>query len=147
MTVCGIVPHCYNNATERGSIKENNMKLDTFFVGFDNFARNIPVTDYPRYNTLKTDDGGYLLQVALPGWEPTNVDVCLHKGVLTIKGEKQEQDENLQWIHKGISSKSFERNFKLDTDLEVKSAKFHNGMLSISLEYSYNSKPIKIEVQ
>lgn len=123
------------------------MKLDTFFVGFDNFTRNIPVTDYPRYNTLKTDDGGYLLQVALPGWEPSNVDVCLHKGVLTIKGEKQEQDENLQWIHKGISSKSFERNFKLDTDLEVKSAKFHNGMLSISLQYSFNSKPIKIEVQ
>jgi HSP20 family molecular chaperone IbpA len=128
---------------------ENKMKLDTFFVGFDTFARNIPVTgtDYPRYNTLKTDDGGYLLQVALPGWEPSNVEVCLHKGVLTIKGEKQEQDENLQWIHKGISSKSFERNFKLDTDLEVKTAKFHNGMLSISLQYSYNSKPIKIEVQ
>jgi molecular chaperone IbpA len=122
------------------------MKLDTFFVGFDNFTRNIPVTDYPRYNTLKTDDDGYLLQVALPGWEPEHVEVCLHKGVLTIKGEKQPENENLQWIHKGISTKSFERNFKLDTDLEVKSAKFHNGMLEVHLQYSYNSKPIKIEV-
>jgi len=122
------------------------MKLDTFFVGFDNFARNIPVTDYPRYNTLKTDDDGYLLQVALPGWEPEHVEVSLHKGVLTIKGEKQPENENLQWIHKGISTKSFERNFKLDTDLEVKSAKFHNGMLEVYLQYSFNSKPIKIEV-
>jgi HSP20 family molecular chaperone IbpA len=40
-----------------------------------------------------------------------------------------------------------ECNFKLNTDLEMKAAKFHNGMLSISLEYSYNTKPIKIEVQ
>ena len=103
------------------------MKLDNFFVGFDNFTRTIPATDYPRYNTLKTDDGsGYLLDIALPGWDPSNVELTLHKGVLTIKGEKQHQDDNLQWIHKGISSKSFERNFKLDTDLEVKSAKFHN---------------------
>lgn len=122
------------------------MKLDTFFVGFDNLL-NIPAAEYPRYNTAKIVDGGYLLEIALPGWEPSHVEVCLHKGVLTIKGEKQPDNENLQWIHKGISSKSFERNFKLDTDLEVKSAKFHNGMLSISLEYSYNTKPIKIEVQ
>lgn len=122
------------------------MKLDTFFVGFDNLL-NMPAAEYPRYNTAKIVDGGYLLEIALPGWEPTHVEVCLHKGVLNIKGEKQPDNENLEWIHKGISSKSFERNFKLDTDLEVKSAKFHNGMLSISLEYSYNTKPIKIEVQ
>ena len=123
------------------------MKLDTFFVGFDNFARNLPVTDYPRYNTLKTNDGGYLIQVALPGWEPEHVEVCLHKGMITIKGEKQPDDESLQWIHKGLSSKSFERNFKLNTDLEVKSAKFRNGMLDIHLQYSNNDLPIKIELQ
>lgn len=123
------------------------MKLDTFFVGFDNFTRGTSTTDYPRYNTLKTEDGGYLLDVALPGWDASNVEVTLHQGVLTVKGEKQTQDEGLQWIHKGISSKSFERNFKLDTDLEVKSAKFHNGMLSIHLQYSFDTKPIKIEVQ
>ena len=123
------------------------MKLDTFFVGFDNLLQNMPAAEYPRYNTAKIVDAGYLLEIALPGWEPTNVEVYLDKGVLNIKGQKQPDNENLQWIHKGISSKSFERNFKLDTDLEVKSAKFHNGMLSISLEYSYNSKPIKIEVQ
>lgn len=123
------------------------MKFDNFFVGFDNFTKSIPINDYPRYNTLKTDDGGYMLQVALPGWEPEHIDLCVHKGVLTIKGEKQAEDENLQWIHRGISGKSFERNFKLDTDLEVKNAEFRAGMLVIHLAYSMNHTPKKIKIQ
>lgn len=123
------------------------MKMDNFFVGFDSFTRNLPTTDYPRYNILKRYDDSYELQVALPGWDSSSVDVSLHKGVLTIKGDKKEEEEVNLWVHKGISGKSFERSFKLDTDLEVRSAKFENGLLVIVLQYSMNGKPIQIKVQ
>lgn len=123
------------------------MRVDNFFVGFDNFARTFHNTvDYPRYNIIKDFDDGYKVQVALPGWEASQIKVTLHSGVLTIKGEKQ-SDEEIQWVHRGISGKSFERSFKLDTDLEVASAKFLNGLLTITLRYAESTKPIEIQVQ
>lgn len=120
-------------------------RFDNFFVGFDAFDHLMPTSDYPRYNILKVN-GGYEVHIALPGWEASNIDAVLHKGILKVKGEKQTYGDDVQWIHRGISGKSFERVFKLDTDLEVKTANFLNGMLIIRLEYASGGQPIKIEI-
>ena len=125
-----------------------NPDFNKFFVGFDAFA-NHPLLnqkqEYPRYNIGKLDEG-YLLSMALPGWTSNAVSIELHNGELTIKGIKQE-DTKVEWLHKGISGKAFEKVFKVDTSLEVTKAKLEHGMLSISLEYTPSSKPVTIPVE
>ena len=120
------------------------------FIGLDNLQDTVftaPV-EYPRYNVVKVGAHGYRIEVALPGWEKDQVKVICTNNVLSIEGDKKSEDNsNEDLIHKGISGKSFERRFKLDSDLEVKTASMDNGMLKVGLEYSEASKPTVLEIQ
>ena len=127
----------------------NAVNLEKFFVGFDNLINSPLYTqqapEYPRYNIEKVENG-YIVEVAVPGWNKTQISVNVHKNVLTIKGEKKENNEGRGWVHKGISGKSFEKHLKLDNALEVSSASMENGMLKIDLSYSPSSKPTSIPI-
>ena len=120
------------------------------FIGLDNLQDTFftePV-EYPRYNVVKVGNDGYRIEVALPGWEKEQIKVICTNNVLSIEGEKNsEVNSNEDLIHKGISGKAFERRFKLDSDLEVKSASMDNGMLNVGLTYSEASKPTILEIQ
>ena len=127
----------------------NAVNLEKFFVGFDNLINSPLYTqqapEYPRYNIEKVEHG-YVVQVAVPGWNKTQISVNVHKNILTIKGEKKECNEGRSWVHKGISGKSFEKHLKLDNTLEVSSASMENGMLTLELSYSPSSKPTSIPI-
>ena len=127
----------------------NAVNLEKFFVGFDNLVNSPLYTqqapEYPRYNIEKVENG-YIVEVAVPGWNKNQISVNVHKNVLTIKGEKKENNEGRGWVHKGISGKSFEKHLKLDNALEVSSASMENGMLKIDLSYSPSSKPTSIPI-
>jgi len=127
----------------------NAVNLEKFFVGFDNLINSPLYTqqapEYPRYNIEKVENG-YIVEVAVPGWNKTQISVNVHKNILTIKGEKKENNEGRGWVHKGISGKSFEKHLKLDNTLEVSSASMENGMLTIDLSYSPSSKPTSIPI-
>jgi molecular chaperone IbpA len=127
----------------------NAVNLEKFFVGFDNLINSPLYTqqapEYPRYNIEKVENG-YIVEVAVPGWNKTQISVNVHKNILTIKGEKKENNEGRGWVHKGISGKSFEKHLKLDNALEVSSASMENGMLTIDLSYSPSSKPTSIPI-
>jgi molecular chaperone IbpA len=125
------------------------INLDSFFVGWDNII-NSPLAStalpaYPRYNIEKVENG-YQIQVAVPGWNREQIKVSLHNCILTIAGERKEETEGRNWIHKGISGKSFERSLKLDDTLTVSSASMEDGMLYVNLVYVERdaSKFIKI---
>jgi molecular chaperone IbpA len=123
--------------------------FDKLFVGFDNFASLPAITqklEYPRYNIGKHEDG-YEIMVALPGWSKEAVSIELHEGNLTVKGVKQEEPTKVDWVHKGISGKAFDKVFKVDTALEVTKASLVDGMLKISLSYTPSSKPVTIPVE
>lgn len=122
--------------------------LEKFFVGFDNLMNNplhVQFAEYPRYNIEKVE-GGYQIQVALPGWKKEQISVDVHKNTLTIKGEKDQDPTEREWIHKGISGKSFQKQLKLDDSLEVSNAVLEDGMLYIDLFYCASSKPKSIPI-
>ena len=127
----------------------NAVNLEKFFVGFDNLINSPLYTqqapEYPRYNIEKVAEG-YVVQVAVPGWKKEQVSVNVHKNILSIKGEKKEDSSGRNWVHKGISGKSFEKHLKLDNALEVSAASMENGMLTIELTYSPSSKPTSIPI-
>jgi len=86
----------------------NAVNLEKFFVGFDNLVNSPLYTqqapEYPRYNIEKVENG-YIVEVAVPGWNKTQISVNVHKNILTIKGEKKENNEGRGWVHKGIRKK------------------------------------------
>jgi|TARA_R110002167_G_C12676248_1_gene651124 molecular chaperone IbpA len=129
----------------------NKIDLDRFFVGFDNlinspmYAQHQQTPEYPRYNIEKIPSG-YIVHVAVPGWKREQVSVNVHNRILSIRGDKKEDSSGKEWIHKGISGKSFEKNLKLDNTLEVVEATMEDGMLQINLMYSPSSKPTSIPI-
>lgn len=124
-------------------------------VGFDrlfddinrNWA-NSRTDNYPPYNIGKVSETEYVIEVAVAGFGETEIDVEVKDSVLTIKGEKDSQDTELEWVHKGISSRTFNRTFTLADNVEVKSATVKNGILTVALEVIVpeEQKPKKIQI-
>jgi HSP20 family protein len=86
---------------------------------------------------LHRTEKAYELTAELPGIEEKNVDVKVANGVLTIKGEKQEEKEEkkkdyyLRERHFG----SFERSFQVPdgVDNDKIEASFKKGVLTVTL--------------
>ena len=47
---------------------------------------------------------------------------------------KQQEDDKIEVLHKGISKRYFERHFTIADDVQVKGAELKNGLLIVSLE-------------
>ena len=58
------------------------------------------------------------------------------------------KDDDKDFIHKGLASRSFERQFTLADDVEVSGGKLENGVLKVELKrvIPEEDKPIKIKI-
>ena len=102
-----------------------NMLNDPFFIGFDRMldrmtSTTLPTTapKYPPYNVVKLDDDRYELQLAIAGFDYDDLDISRKLGVLTIAGNK-DTDDDKNYLHKGISARSFKREFTLMDTIEI----------------------------
>jgi molecular chaperone IbpA len=113
-----------------------NKLLDHFFVGgdkfFNDFFGNMNVDAFPRFNIAQLSEQEFRVDLALPGWSKDNIKIHYDIGLLTIEGDKL--DNNEVYLHKGISSKAFKRSFFVPKNLEVTDATFENGLLSITFK-------------
>lgn len=93
--------------------------------------------NYPPFNIAKIDDTHYVVEVAVAGFRDTELDVELKDHVLTVKGDQLKDTESTQpeYLHKGISARSFVRSFTLAEHMEVRAATVQNGILIIALEH------------
>ena len=120
--------------------------LRPFSVGFDSifeeFDRMLESTErynsnYPPYNIRKLSDNDYKIEVALAGYSKDDIEIELKDNTLTVRNkinEKVVNDESNGVIHKGISTRQFERSFTISEDIKVKNADLKNGLLNIDLE-------------
>lgn len=131
--------------------------MDRFLVGFDDtfnkiskwhddLAKNIP--NYPPYNIKKTDDNKYVIEIAVAGFSKSEIELEFVDDKLIVKGNAKEDNEALEWLHKGIAARNFTRTFVLNDQVEIKNAALMNGMLQIALEriIPEHKKPKKIEI-
>ena len=96
-------------------------------------------------------DNQYHLRVALPGVEPSEVQINLQGNYLTISGEhKSEQEKkDSDYMHKEFSYEHFERTVMLPESVDTGkiNAEFNNGVLEITAPLSANALPRKIEIK
>jgi HSP20 family protein len=115
--------------------------------GADATFRTMPAVD------VTETDKAYEITAELPGLEEKNIEVKLANGVLSIKGEKQEEKEEKQkdYFRRERSFGSFERTFQVPDDVEEDKieAGFKNGILSVTLPKSAEAQKQakKIEVK
>ena len=114
------------------------------------FANSRSSDNYPPYNIAKLDDTHYVIEIAVAGFGEEEIDVELKENSLIVKGvkAKKEQDSETEYVHKGISTRGFERNFTLADNVEVRAATVQNGILAIALEQIVpeENKPKKIQI-
>lgn len=118
---------------------EQLLRTDPFFVGFERIADRMneaaklsTVQKYPPYNIIKTDENTYLVELAVAGFNEDDLDIELHNGVLTIKGDVYTDEKD--YIFKGIANRNFERRFTLADTVQVETVELKQGILTISLK-------------
>lgn len=129
--------------------------IHKFGIGFDSIFEDIhrlaSVTgkdNYPPYNVIKIDDDHFTIELALAGIPKESLDIEVDQNQLTVSTEKAESDEELEYLHKGISQRGFSRSFTLADHVVVKGADMIDGVLKISLERQLPEelKPRKIDI-
>lgn len=122
--------------------------FDRLFDVLDRQFANSPGTTYPPYNILKTSEDSYQIELAVAGFREDELDISVKDYVLTVQGEQKRDEEAVNYLHKGISARSFARTFTLGEHVEVKSATVQNGLLIIDLEREVpeEAKPKKIAI-
>ncbi|MAC57397.1 MAG: hypothetical protein CMH85_18130 [Novosphingobium sp.] len=103
---------------------------------------------YPPYNLVRLGEDSYRIELAVAGFTPDEVEVIAQQNRLTVSGKKGENEDGGEYLHRGIATRSFERRFELADYVEVDSANFENGLLSITLRKVVPEamKPRRIEI-
>lgn len=125
-------------------------------VGFDRLMnvldaaqKNGPADSYPPYNIEKTGEDSYQITVAVAGFGPSDLDVEVRDGQLVIVGKGAAEEQDNQFLHRGIARRAFERRFQLADHVEVRAADLVDGLLKVDLvrEIPEAMKPRKIDIQ
>src|ERR1700730_17415988 len=108
-------------------------------IGFDRLfdlaeaAQRVGEESYPPYNIERLDENNFQISVALAGFKPDEVELTVEQNVLTLEGRKSDK-EGKTFLHRGISARNFKRQFTLADHVEVRGARFENGLLIIDLQ-------------
>jgi len=88
------------------------------------------------------------LEIAVAGFSLNEIDVGVEGNTLTVSGTKESKTEEVNYLYKGISTRSFTRHIPLGDHIIVKDAVINNGMLTINLEREIPEamKPRKIAI-
>ncbi len=125
-------------------------------IGFDRFGSMLDTAlrseksaaGYPPYDIESLGENEYAITLAVAGFDDSEIDIQVEKGVLSVRGKKVESEKERNFLYQGIANRSFERKFNLADFIEVTGADFSNGLLTVRLvkEIPEAMKPRKITI-
>jgi len=126
----------------------------SLFVGFEHLFDDLERIhgsarsgdNYPPHNIVKIDDEKFLIELAVAGFAEEDINIEVKEGILAISGETSEADR--AYVHKGISSRKFEKSFRISEFVVVDGANLVDGILVIDLrvELPEEKRPRKINI-
>jgi molecular chaperone IbpA len=122
--------------------------FDRLFDMLDQSTRVEPMTNWPPYNIEKAGDDQYRITMALAGFSPDEIELTQHESTLVVVGQKKSSDEEKQYLHRGIATRSFKQTFNLADHVKVTGATLENGLLTVDLvrEVPEALKPRRIAI-
>jgi molecular chaperone IbpA len=124
-------------------------------IGFDRLAdmltnaARVDGNGYPPYNIESRSEDEYRISMAVAGFSESDLDIVTEQNTLTVSGSKAERDDDeREFLYRGIATRAFERRFQLADHVRVISARLENGLLHIDLkrELPEQMKPRRIEI-
>ncbi|MEO0670857.1 MAG: Hsp20 family protein [Pseudomonadota bacterium] len=123
------------------------------FLGFEEVERLLDRAGksggdgYPPYNIERLragDDGTDRLRItlAVAGFTEDQLDVTVENRQLVIRGRQTEEDDR-DYLHRGIAARQFQRSFVLAADIEIDAATLENGLLAIDLVRQLPEKTVQ----
>ena len=126
----------------------SSVGFDAFAKMFDNmFKHGDTATSYPPYNIIKSDNN-YTITMAVAGFTEKDIDVSVEENELIISGEVPKQEEEVEFLHRGIAARNFRRTFRLAEAIKIGDASYKDGLLHIYLEREVpeHQRPRKIKI-
>jgi molecular chaperone IbpA len=120
-------------------------------VGFDrlfDLVDNGVRSDWPPYDIEKLGDDQYRITMAVAGFTQNEIEITQEGVNLTVTGRKEAHQDEKQFLHRGIATRSFKQVFSLADHVTVAGANIENGLLAIQLvlEVPEKLKPRRIEI-
>jgi molecular chaperone IbpA len=126
-----------NQLARLDAINRALIGFDTMFDQMERRFANSVSNNYPPHNILKTGENQYEIQIAVTGFEKNEIAVTVEANVLTVKGEAAEsvrhEQPEIVYLHRGLATRDFVREFPLAEHMEVAGAEIRNGMLIVKL--------------
>ena len=107
--------------------------FDRLFDDMERRYANSTQTNYPPYNVVKHDEDHFEIELAVAGFDKEDVTIEVDQNLLTIKGQRQKEDDASKYVYRGLAARDFERSFTLADYMEVGDAELTNGILRVKL--------------
>ena len=126
-----------------------------FAIGFDRTFQLLERAsapsnnNYPPYNIIKHDAENFSIEMAVAGFGKDDILITKEKEILSIVGGVRDAEpDDMEYIHRGLASRSFKRTFTLADDIKVESSELLDGILFVYLkrEIPEEDKPQEIKI-
>jgi molecular chaperone IbpA len=123
--------------------------FDTMFDQMERRFANSVSNNYPPHNIIKVGENNYKIQLAVTGFNKSEVSVTVENNVLIVKGESMTTEwPSEAYLYRGLATRDFVKEFPLAEHIEVVGAQIENGLLIISLirNIPESAKPKVIDI-
>jgi molecular chaperone IbpA len=128
-------------------LSRSSIGFDRLFDLLDQTAGFEPNESFPTYDIEKVGEDAYRITLAVPGFKSDEISIEGQPNLLVVSGQRS-TDRGGQYLHRGLSTRGFERRFNLADFVEVKGASLADGLLTIELkrEVPEAMRPRRIEI-
>jgi molecular chaperone IbpA len=114
--------------------RRSTVGFDRLFDLLESGVRGDGGDGYPPFDIARDGEDHYWITLAVAGFRAEDIEIVAQQNQLTITGKRAEGRDGGEYLHRGIATRPFERRFQLADFVEVRSADFENGLLSIALQ-------------
>ena len=113
----------------------------------DDFVDLLPTTNILNGLSVSENDKNVYIEAAVPGIDPKDVEVTFSKGVLTIRGEKKEEEKGKSYQRKATQAFLYRvQPENVDSTAEPE-AVCKNGVMTVTFAKVPEAKPKRIIVK
>jgi len=114
--------------------RRSSVGFDHLFDLLETGMRGDAPDSYPPFDLVTDGVDQYRITLAVAGFRPDEIEIVAQQNQLVVSGKRTEDKQDGQYLHRGIAARPFERRFQLADFIEVGSASFENGLLTIALK-------------
>jgi molecular chaperone IbpA len=107
--------------------------FDRIFSDVENRYANTVQTNYPPYNILKHSENNFEIEIAVAGFDKSDITVEVDQDQLIVRGQRTKDEDTSKYLHRGLAARDFERSWTLAEHMEVSEVELTNGILRVKI--------------